>query len=359
MASVLKKKRQRKAGTSPGTLDGFSHTDASQEAPVQLIKYSATNFEERIISDISQMECPREGNNDVYWYNIDGVSHPDQLSKIGALYHLHPLLMEDVASADQRAKLDDYEDYIFISLKAISVDSNRHLMTSEQISIVAGKGFVLTFQEKDKLGDVFDPNRDRLKQNKGRMRRMGADYLVYSLLDTVVDNYFLVIEKVGERLETIEQDMLTNPAPNYLKELYRIRRELIFMRKAIWPLREVVSKLQRDECQFISDEVAIYLRDVYDHTIQVIETLESYRDILSGIVDVYLSSLSNRMNNVMKVLTVISTIFMPLSFLAGIYGMNFKYMPELDYRYGYYWMLGGCFTLAGAMLYYFKRKGWM
>jgi magnesium transporter len=359
MASLNKKKRQRQAGTSPGTLDGFSHTDSSQEAPVQLIKYSASEYEEKNIADVKEMECPSVTHDGVYWYNIDGVSHPEQLSKIGMLYHLHPLLMEDVASADQRAKLDDYEDYIFISLKAISVDHNHHIMTAEQVSIVAGKGYVLTFQEKDKAGDVFNPNRDRLKQNKGRMRRMGSDYLVYSLLDTVVDNYFLVIEKVGEQLELIEQEMLTNPTPNYLKELYRIRRELIFMRKAIWPLREVVSKLQRDECRFISDEVAIYLRDVYDHTIQVIETLESYRDILSGIVDVYLSSLSNRMNSVMKVLTVISTIFMPLSFLAGVYGMNFKYMPELEYRYGYYWMLATCFIIGGSMLYYFRKKGWL
>ncbi|MFN8417027.1 MAG: magnesium/cobalt transporter CorA [Cytophagaceae bacterium] len=359
MASVIKNKRQRKAGTSPGTLDGFSHTDESQEAPVQLIKYSVTEYQEKEIADVSQMECPEGPHDGVYWYNIDGVSHPDQLTKIGSLYELHPLLMEDIASADQRAKLDDYDDYLFISLKTISLDNKRHLLTSEQVSIVAGKGYVLTFQEKDKLGDVFDPNRDRLKQNKGRMRRMGSDYLVYSLLDTIVDNYFLVIEKIGERLEVIEQEMLTNPTPNNLKELYRIRRELIFMRKAIWPLREVISKLQRDECQLISEEVALYLRDVYDHTIQVIETLESYRDILSGIVDVYLSSLSNRMNNVMKVLTVISTIFMPLSFIAGIYGMNFKYMPELEYRNGYYIVLLVCFALAGGMLYYFKRKNWL
>ncbi|MCU0416436.1 MAG: magnesium/cobalt transporter CorA [Cytophagaceae bacterium] len=358
MAS-LKLKKRRRPGISPGTLDGFSHTDRTKEAPIHLIQYSAQEFFESDIDDVAHMTCPAVTHDGVYWYNIDGVNHPEQLSKIGYMYQLHPLLVEDIASADQRAKMDDYENHVFLSLKTISFEPKHHVLTSEQISIVFGKGYVLTFQELNKSGDVFDPNRERLKQNKGRMRRMGSDYLVYSFLDTVVDNYFLVMEKMGERLEIIEQEMLVSPTAQHLKDLYKIRRELIYMRKAIWPLREVISKLQRDECSLISAEVSVYLRDVYDHTIQVIETLESFRDILSGIVDVYLSSLSIRMNNVMKVLTVISTIFMPLSFIVGLYGMNFKYMPELESPYGYPLVVTTCVALAGSMLYYFKRRGWL
>ncbi|SFX42048.1 magnesium/cobalt transporter CorA [Cytophaga hutchinsonii] len=267
--------------------------------------------------------------------------------------------MEDVASAEQRPKLDDYDDCLFLTVKMIRHDDKTNEIFSEQVSFVIKPNLILSFQEKNKEGDVFNPNRERLRQNKGKMRRKGADYLLYSLLDTIVDHYFEIMEYVGDTLEVIEQEMLTNPEPVKLKELYKFRRDLIYLRKSVWPLREVIVKLERDECSMIGEDVKPFLRDVYDHTIQVIETVESTRDILSGIVDVYLSSVSNRMNSVMKVLTVISTIFMPLAFITGLYGMNFDNMPELHTQNGYYAVLVLCGTIALGMLIYFQRKKWL
>ena len=239
----------------------------------------------------------------------------------------------------------------------IHYDEKDFELDSEQVCFVIAPNLILSFQERK--GDVFDPNRERLRQNRGKMRKMGADYLLYSLLDTIVDHYFEIMEYVGDKLESIEQEMMTNPEPSKLKELYKFRRELIYLRKSVWPLREVIVKMERDDCSMISEAVKPFLRDVYDHTIQVIETVESTRDILSGIVDVYLSSVSNRMNSVMKVLTVISTIFMPLAFITGWYGMNFDNMPELHMHDGYYYVMGLCCLIVVGMLFYFQRKKWL
>ncbi|WP_018341639.1 magnesium/cobalt transporter CorA [Cytophaga aurantiaca] len=353
------KNKFRKPGLSPGELSGFEHSDKNEFADIYLIKYNELGFEEGVVSSVDEMIVPSQDSEEVYWYNIDGVNNPDQLSQIEQKYNLHPLLMEDIASAEQRPKLDDYDDCLFLTVKMIRYDEKINGMFSEQVSFVVAPNLILSFQEKHKEGDVFNPNRERLRANKGKMRKMNVDYLLYSLLDTIVDHYFEIMEYVGDKLETIEQQMLTDPDPAKLKELYKFRRELIYLRKSVWPLREVIVKLERNECSMISEAVKPFLRDVYDHTIQVIETVESTRDILSGIVDVYLSSVSNRMNSVMKVLTVISTIFMPLAFITGLYGMNFDNMPELHAQNGYYVVIGICVLVALTMLFYFQRKKWL
>lgn len=353
------KKRFRTPGLSPGELSGFDHSDDQDIADIYLIKFNEEELIEGTVASVSEMIVPAQNADHVYWYNIDGVNNPDQLREIEQKYNLHPLLMEDIASAEQRPKLDDYEDCLFLTIKMIRYDEKINSIFSEQVSFVVAPNLILSFQEKHKAGDVFNPNRERLRTNKGRMRKMNVDYLLYSLLDTIVDHYFEIMEYVGDKLETIEQQMLTDPDPAKLKELYKFRRELIYLRKSVWPLREVIVKLERDACSMITEEVKPFLRDVYDHTIQVIETVESTRDILSGIVDVYLSSVSNRMNSVMKVLTIISTIFMPLAFITGLYGMNFDNMPELHSQNGYYVVLVVCAVVAIGMIIYFQRKKWL
>jgi magnesium transporter len=236
------------------------------------------------------------------------------------------------------------------------MDNSNEIVT-EQISLILGPNFVISFQEKK--GTVFNPIRERIRNDKGRIRKMGSDYLAYSLLDLIVDNYFIIMEKLGEKIEFLEEEVVTHPTPETLQTIHHLKREMIFLRKGVWPLREVVSGLERGESSLIKESTRIYLRDVYDHTIQTIDTIETYRDMVSGMLDIYLSSISNRLNAVMKVLTIIATIFMPLTFLAGIYGMNFKYMPELEWRWGYlmFWLI--MIGIGAFMLIYFKKKRWL
>ncbi|MBI5640616.1 MAG: magnesium/cobalt transporter CorA, partial [Nitrospirae bacterium] len=255
-------------------------------------------------------------------------------------------------------KMEDYSDYLYIVLKMLYYDDKVKRIITEQISLICGPNFVISFQEGLE-GDVFSAVRDRIRNNKGRIRKMGADYLVYSLLDAVVDNYFMILEKLGEDIEDLEEKLITKPTSETLHEIHYLKREMIFLRKAVWPLREVISGLERGESALIHESTRVYLRDVYDHTIQVIDTIETFRDMVSGMLDIYLSSISNRLNAVMKVLTIIATIFMPLTFIAGVYGMNFRHMPELDWQYGYplIWLV--MITIGISMLIFFRKKDWL
>jgi magnesium transporter len=257
----------------------------------------------------------------------------------------------------QRPKMEDFNDYLFIVLKMLSYDEEENETQTEQVSLILSSKFVLSFQESE--GDVFDPVRERIRSDRGRIRKMGVDYLAYSLIDAIVDNYFMVLEKIGERIEDIEDELVKNPTPEVLHTIHRLKRELIFLRKSVWPLREVISRLERWESPLIDKSIDIYLRDVYDHTIQVIDALETFRDMLSGMLDIYLSSLSNRMNEVMKVLTIIATIFIPLTLISGIYGMNFRYMPELESPWGYPLVYTVMLAVSAVMLIYFRRKKWL
>ncbi|MBA4349396.1 MAG: magnesium and cobalt transport protein CorA [Thermodesulfovibrio sp.] len=352
----LIKERSKKAGLPPGTLIHIGEKKTG-EARINIIDYDGTHLQEKEIKKLD--ECIQyKDKPTVTWINVDGIHQVEILEKLGDCFGLHPLVLEDILNTDQRPKMEDYGDYIYTVLKMIYYDDKNNGIVTEQVSIILGQNFVISFQEGID-GDVFNSVRERIRSEKSRIRRMGADYLAYSLLDSVVDNYFIVLERLGEKIEFLEDELVNNPTPKTLQIIHDLKREMIFLRKSVWPLREVINALERGESPMVKDATRIYLKDVYDHTIQVIDTVETFRDMLSGILDIYLSSISNRLNSVMKVLTIIATIFMPLTFLAGVYGMNFKYMPELEWHWGYPLILLVMVTIALSMLIYFKIKKWM
>jgi magnesium transporter len=328
----------------------------SEKVKLSVINYDGSNFQEKEVRSVGEAVSIRKKSS-VTWLNIDGVHQPEIIEQIGKSFGVHPLVLEDIANTGQRPKMEDFDDYIFVVLRMLRFDEKENQTKTEQISMVFGADFVVSFQERE--GDVFDIIRERLRNNKGRIRKMGADYLDYSLIDAIVDNYFMVLEKLGEAIEEIEDKLVTEPRSETLQTIHDLKRETVFLRKSVWPLREVISRLERSESPLISKSTFVYLRDVYDHTIQVMDSVDTFRDTLSGMLDIYLSSVSNRMNEVMKVLTVIATIFIPLTFIAGIYGMNFKVMPELDQPWGYPAVLILMLTIAVVMLIYFRRKKWL
>ena len=314
------------------------------------------NLQEKEINKVEEVSSFRNKPS-VTWLNVEGVHQIEILEQVGKHFGLHPLVLEDIASTGQRPKMEDFDDYIFVILRMLRFDDKENETKTEQISLLLGPDFVISFQEKE--GDVFDSIRERIRNNKGRIRKMGADYLAYALIDAVVDNYFMILEKLGETIEEIEEKLVTNPTSETLHTLHDLKREMVFLRKSVWPLREVINRLERSESPLINKSTYVYLRDVYDHTIQVIDAVETFRDMLSGMLDIYLSSVSNRMNEVMKVLTIIATIFIPLTFIAGIYGMNFRYMPELEQAWSYPAILILMLIMAIVMLIYFRRKKWI
>jgi magnesium transporter len=345
----------KKPGLPPGTLVHVGEKKV-EKVRLRIIDYDEENFEERELEAVE--ECfPYKDKRTVTWINIDGLHQVDIVEEIGKNFGLHPLVLEDIVHTEQRPKLDDFGDYIFIISKMLSYDEEENLLKAEQFSLVLGTNYIITFQER--VGDVFELIRERLRKAKGRIRKMGADYLAYALLDAVVDHYFIVLEKIGERVESLEEDLVTDPTPKTMQAIHHLKRELIFLRKSVWPLRELVGGLERAESDIIQEKTTVYLRDVYDHTIQVIDTVETLRDMASGMLDVYLSSVSNRMNEVMKVLTIIATIFIPMTFIAGIYGMNFEFMPELKWRWSYPFLWAVIVAIGICMLFYFKKKKWL
>jgi magnesium transporter len=351
----LFKKTLKKVGLPPGTLIQVEEKKA-EKVKISIIDYDETQFQEKEVEAVE--ECfPFKDKPSVTWINIDGVHQVEVMEKIGAHFGIHSLILEDIMHTVQRPKMEDFEDYIFVVVKMIYHDEREDEIKAEQVSVILGTNFVISFQEKE--GDVFDHVRERIRKNKGRIRKMKPDYLAYSLIDTIVDHYFIVLEKLGEKIESMEEELVTNPTPSTLQTIHTLKRELIFLRKSIWPLREVISALERGESTLIDESTGIYLRDVYDHTIQVIDTIETFRDMVSGMLDIYLSSISNKMNEVMKVLTIIATIFIPLTFVAGIYGMNFKYIPELEWHWGYAGALILMGLIAFVMVLYFRRKRWL
>ena len=348
------KKYQKKVGLPPGTLIHVGK-ERVEKVKITIIDYDEEQFAEKEVEKVE--DCfPFKDKPSVTWINIDGVHQIDMIETIGKHFGLHPLVLEDIVNTRQRPKMEDFGDYIFVVLKMIYFDEKENVIKAEQVSLITGPNFVISFQERE--GDVFNAIRDRLRGSKGRIRKMGADYLAYALMDSVVDNYFVILETVGEKLEDMEEELMTNPTPETVHVIHNLKRDLILLRKAVWPLREILSGLERGESTLIHKSTRIYLRNVYDHTIQVIDAIETSRDMLSGMLDIYLSSVSNRMNEVMKVLTIIATIFIPLTFVAGLYGMNFQYMPELGWRWGYFAVLLVMVVIGIFMVAYFKRKKW-
>ncbi|MDH5443404.1 MAG: magnesium/cobalt transporter CorA [Hadesarchaea archaeon] len=349
------RKRSKKVGLPPGAL---VHVGEKREENVRItiIDYDKAQFQEKEAETVE--ECfPFKDKPTVTWINVDGVHQPEIVKQLGDCFGMHPLVLEDILNTDQRPKMEDFGNYIYIVLKMLYYDEKSNEMIIEQISLVLGSNFVISFQEK--MGDVFNPIRERIKSDKGRVRKMGADYLAYALTDAIVDNYFTILEKIGEKVEFLEEELVAKPKPETLQAIHNLKRELIFLRKSVWPLREVISGLERGESSLIDASTKLYLRDVYDHTIQVIDTVETLRDMVSGMLDIYLSSISNKMNEVMKVLTIIATIFIPLTFIAGIYGMNFAFMPELGLPWSYPLILLVMVGVGILMLIYFRRKKWI
>jgi magnesium transporter len=349
------KRLSKKSGLPPGTLVaiGEKRTD---KVRMSIMDYDEGQFTEKEVGAVEET-FPFKDKSTVTWVNIDGLHDTDAIETIGRHFGLHPLVLEDIVNTAQRPKMEDFGDYIFVVLKMLYRDPDQEEVRAEQVSLVLGSNFVMSFQEVE--GDVFNHVRERIRTSKGRVRKMGADYLAYTLMDAVVDNYFIVLETFGEKIESIEDELVADPTPDKLETIHGLKREMIFLRKSVWPLRELISGLQRSESALVTEGVTVYLRDVYDHTIQVIDTIESFRDMVSGMVETYMSSISNKMNEVMKVLTIIATIFIPITFIAGIYGMNFENMPELHWPWGYFGALGIMVAVTLAMVAYFRRKGWL
>ena len=348
------RKRSRKAGLPPGSMVYLGERNVDK-IEISVIDYDQNKLEKRTLENVEDCFAFKDTAT-VTWLNIVGLHDTHLLEKIGTHYHIHPLILEDILNTDQRPKLDITDDIIFIVLKMLSYDPDKQEIHAEQVSLVMGENFVITFQERP--GDVFDPLRDRIDNLKGRIRKLGSDYLTYSIIDIIIDQYFLVLELIGEQIEDLEKDVLEDPDHELVQRIQHMKRELIFLRKSTWPLREVISGLSREEFELINASTAPYLHDLYDHTVQVIDMVETFRDMVSGVLDIYLSSVSNRMNEIMKVLTIIATIFIPMTFFTGVYGMNFHDMPELSWHWGYpaLWLL--LLTIFVGMLIYFKRKKW-
>ncbi len=343
------------AGLAPGTLVHIGERRL-ENVRISVFDFDGDRFEERVLD--SAEECfPYKDRPTTTWINVDGVHDIGIVESIGACYGIHPIVLEDIVNTLDRPKILDFGDYLFISLKMLYFEDPRAGAKVEQVSLVLGTNFVISFQED--IGDVFDPVRERIRNGTGRVRTSGADYLAYSLIDAIVDGYFVVFEKLGDRIEEVEERLVEAPTSENLQSFHDLKRELIELRRAVWPLRDIIASLERSDTKLVRKATVPFLRDVYGHTIEIIETVESFRDLVSGMTDLYLSSLSMKMNEVMKVLTIIATLFIPLTFIVGIYGMNFRYMPELGWRFGYPAVLIGMVAVALGMLAYFRRKKWL
>jgi magnesium transporter len=349
------KRQLKKAGASPGTLIHVGEQKVD-ETRITLIDYDEAHLQESVLDGIEEA-FPLKDLPTVTWINIDGLHQIDIIEKIGQHFNIHPLILEDIVNTGQRPKTEEFEDVIFVILKMLHYNETSEKISSEQFSLVLGPNFLISFQEIQ--GDVFKTVRERIRKPKTRIRKAGCDYLAYALIDAIVDYYFVILEALGDKIEDIEIQLLDNPTRDTLEIIHEMKREMIYLRKQIWPIRELINGLVKGESSLIQEQMHVYFRDVYDHTIQIIDTIESYRDILAGMLDIYLSTLSNKMNEVMKVLTIIATIFIPITFVAGIYGMNFKFMPELEWRWGYVLVWAIIVVVAGSMIGFFKKKQWL
>ena len=351
-------KRSRHSDLSPGTP---VHIGKSSDEPVRisLMAYDADSIEEKESCSYNDI-LSYKNSGKMLWLNVDGLHQTQMIEKIGNIFNIHPMTLEDILNTTHRPKMEELDAHIFITFKMLCYKVNKDdkdEIEAEQLSLVFGDNFLISFQEE--AGDVFDPIRERIRKGKGRIRNAGSDYLAYVLSDAVTDQYFDILEFLDDMMESSQEELLSNPTPQLFQEIHDIKREIIFFRRQVWPLREIFSNLAIGDIALIKNDTRIYLNDLRDNIAQVIDAIESFRDILSSMTDIYLSSVSNRMNEVMKVLTIISTIFIPLTFIAGIYGMNFKYMPELEWKWGYFGILGLMLGAALLMILWFKGKKWL
>lgn len=339
----------------PGSLVHIGDV-ADAESKMSVIDYSKEAIEEQAIQSVDEI-LPYIGKNTITWLHVEGLKDVKLIESIGGVLNIHPLVLEDILNTHQRPKFEEFDDYLYIVLKKLVLEDNRFSVSYEQISILVLDNFVVTFKEK--ADDIFVPIRQRLNNSRGRLRNMGSDYLTYAILDSIIDQVFVLLDSLDELTESTEEELLTNPSSDTLVNIQRMKRELIHIRKSISPLRELLAAILRCDSILIQEKTDIYFRDVYDHVLRITESIESYRDMLSGLLDIYMSSVGNRMNEVMKVLTVFASIFIPLTFIAGIYGMNFEYMPELKWKWAYPTLWISFVTIPVVLLIYFKKKKWL
>ena len=354
MARKLVVKRGGKLGAPPGTLLHIGR-HKPDSAAIRLITYGPEQLEESAVENLARFQRPERAGQ-ISWLNVDGLADPAVVESLGSLYELHPLVMEDILNTDQRPKVEEYPGYLYIVLRMLQFDKDRQQIHSEQLSLVLGKNHVLSFQERP--GDVFEGVRERLRAGR-RIRFMRSDYLTYALLDAVVDHYFEMLEYIGEQVEELEDQVIDAPGPDTLARMHHYKREMLLLRKSIWPLRELLSRLARDENPLISEETRLYLRDVYDHVVHVMDSIDTIRELLVSMLDLYLSSVSKRTNEIMKVLTIFASLFMPLTFIVGVYGMNFDVMPELRWAWGYPAVMLLMLVLVVGLLVLFRRRRWI
>lgn len=351
----LTTRASRKAGLPEGEI---VHVGEIHETDTRLtvLDYNRDALQVHEISSIDEL-LPYKTHNTVSWVIVEGLAEVDLIQGLGQLFDVHPLVLEDIVSTHQRPKLDEFEDYLYLVLKRLEVEEGDFRVSQEQVSLLLFENILFTFKEK--RDELFVPVINRLRAEKGRLRNQTTDYLAYVVLDTIVDGYFAVQDSLDTFSDDVEEKLFEQPEPALLNRIQRAKRELIFVRKSLSPLREMLAALERSDSPLLSEKTHIYLRDVYDHTIRVIETVDSYRDLITGMLEIYLSSVSNRLNEVMKVLTVFSTIFIPLTFITGIYGMNFQDMPELKWAWSYpiIWLV--FIAVTGSLLYFFRRKKWL
>ncbi|MCX7156221.1 MAG: magnesium/cobalt transporter CorA [Rhodocyclales bacterium] len=344
-----------KVGLAPGALIHLGERKTEQPT-ITLIEYGDAELAEYCFTSIEEAKA-YQPRLPVLWLNVHGLHEPTVLAEIGRRFKLHPLVLEDILNTNQRPKIDDYGDYLFMVARFFEIDSESNQINSDQVSVILGRDFVLTFQERP--SGRFDPVRERLRQDRGQIRKLGADYLAYSLLDAIVDRYFTILESIGERTEELEDMMLERPKPGSLQAVHQLKRETLTMRRSIWPLREVINSLTRADDRFFRPETRPYLRDVYDHTVHAIESLEANRDVIGGMLDIYLSAVSNRVNQEVRALTVVAIIFMPATLISGIFGMNFKVMPPLDWPNGFLIAIGMMVAVATTLSVIFWRRRWL
>lgn len=343
------------SGLSPGTMV-FIGEQKRDQGRIDVVDYDGDTFQE--LPDATVEQCSRFVNTGtVTWINVKGLHDVQRIAALGEQFKLHPLTLEDIVNTSQRLKTEEFQDYTFIVLKIMQFDDSSNEVRIEHLSLILGKNYVMSFMEDE--GGIFDIVRERIRANKGRIREMLSDYLAYRLIDTVVDQYFLVMERIGDRIEVLDDQIMLDPSPDDIGKIHHLKRDVLSLRKVIWPLREEIGALAKSESPLLRAETKLYWRDLYDHTIQVIDMVETYRDLLSSMHDTYLSSISNRMNQIMKVLTIIATIFIPLTFITGVYGMNFKFMPELDWPSGYFLIWGVMLGIGLGLVVFFKRRKWM
>jgi len=348
-------KRGNKIGLPPGSVI-YTGNRKAEKVQIHYIQYDETHLEEKTLDNQSKIVFYQLPVEKIEWYDIRGIHDTTLIERIGSAFGIHPLILEDVSDIHQRPKFDEYEKGIFLIIKALAFDKAELKMKTEQVALYLKEGFAVTFQETQ--SDLFEHVRKRIKSDKGRIRQRGADYLVYSLIDVLVDNYFIVLEDIESEIELLEDAVLESQDSGIKSTIHLLKKELLVMRKSIAPLREAIGRFAKTDSPIVAANTVVYIRDLYDHTIQVMDAVESFRDLLNGLQDLFISEVSFKMNQVMQVLTIVSTIFIPLTFLAGIYGMNFENIPELHWQYGYFILLGVMLAIFVGLLFFFKSKKW-